>query len=125
MSNYLRNAIYNATLRNTAYTPPTTVYVALYTSDPTAADAGTEVSVGGYVRQIATFAAPTNGSGTNSTNIVFPAATVAQGTITHIGIRDALTSGNLLYYGPINTVRITSTNDQLTILSGTLTDTLT
>ena len=38
MSNYLENALINATLRNTSYTTPTTVYVALYTSDPTDAD---------------------------------------------------------------------------------------
>ena len=42
-SNYLENAIINAVLRNTAYTSPSTVYVSLYTSDPTDADTGTEV----------------------------------------------------------------------------------
>lgn len=44
MSNYLENALINATLRNTSYTSPATVYLALYTSDPTDADSGTEVS---------------------------------------------------------------------------------
>ncbi len=43
MSNYLENALINVTLRATAYTAPTTVYLALYTSDPTDADTGTEV----------------------------------------------------------------------------------
>ena len=42
MSNYLENALINATLRNTGYTSPTTVYLALYTTDPTDADAGDE-----------------------------------------------------------------------------------
>ncbi len=51
MSNYLENALINATLRNTSYTSPTTVYVALYTSDPTDADSGTECSGTSYARQ--------------------------------------------------------------------------
>jgi len=46
-SNYLENAIINAVLRNTSYTSPTTVYVGLFTNDPTDADAGTEVSTSG------------------------------------------------------------------------------
>ena len=50
MSNYLENALVNAVLRNTSYTSPATVYLALYTSDPTDADAGTEVSGTSYAR---------------------------------------------------------------------------
>ena len=35
ISNYLENAIINATLRATTYTSPATVYVSLWTTDPT------------------------------------------------------------------------------------------
>ena len=62
MSNYLENALINVTLRATGYTAPTTVYVALYTSDPTDADTGTECSGTSYARQAVTFGAPSNGS---------------------------------------------------------------
>ena len=65
-SNYLENAIINAVLRNTSYTSPTTVYVGLFTNDPTDADAGTEVSGGSYARVSVTFGAPSNGVSTNS-----------------------------------------------------------
>ena len=51
MSNHLENALINAVLRNTSYTSPTTTYLALYTSDPTDADTGTEITGGSYVRQ--------------------------------------------------------------------------
>lgn len=47
LSNYLENKLIDHVLRNTAYTPPATVYLALYTTDPTDADSGTEVSGGG------------------------------------------------------------------------------
>ena len=55
MSNYLENALINATLRATTFTSPTTVYVGLYTSDPTDANSGTECSGGSYARKSATF----------------------------------------------------------------------
>lgn len=123
-STYLRNAMVNVTLRNTAYTTPTTVYVALYTTDPTAADTGTEVTGGSYARQAATFIAPTNGVTSNSANITFPTATANWGTVAYIGIRDALTAGNLLYSQALAVSRVINTNDQLVILTGQLTDTI-
>jgi hypothetical protein len=95
MSNYLENALINATLRNTSYTSPTTVYVGLHTADPTDAGTGAEVSGGSYARQSATFGAPSDGSSTTTADITFPTATASWNTVTHIGIWDASTSGNL------------------------------
>ena len=46
MSNYLEDALINATLRATTFTSPATVYVSLHTADPTDAGTGTEVSGG-------------------------------------------------------------------------------
>ena len=106
MSNYLENALINATLRNTSYTSPTTTYLALYTSDPTDADTGTEITGGSYVRQAITFGAPSNGVSTNSANVEFPVCTSSWGTITHIGIMDALTAGNLLYHTALATSKV-------------------
>ena len=65
MSNYLENALINATLRNTSFTSPATVYVGLYTSDPGEGNTGTEVSGTSYARQSATFGSPSNGVSTN------------------------------------------------------------
>jgi hypothetical protein len=84
MSNFLENALINATLRNTSYTSPATVYVALYTTDPTDADTGTEVSGNGYARQSVTFGAPSNGASVNSGAVEFPQATGSWGTIAYI-----------------------------------------
>jgi hypothetical protein len=124
MSNYLENALVNATLRNTAYTSPSTVYLALYTSDPTDADSGTECSGTSYARQSITFGAPSNGVTTNSAAIEFPQAGGAWGTITHIGIRDASTSGNLLYHTPLDASKTIATGDVFRVAIGSLSVTL-
>jgi hypothetical protein len=124
MSNYLENALINATLRNTSYTSPTTVYVALYTTDPTDADTGTEVSGGSYARQAVTFGSPSNGVSTNSASVTFPTASGNWGTVTHIGIRDASTAGNLLYHTPLDTAKTVNSSDVFTISSGNLSVTL-
>lgn len=124
MSNYLETALINATLRNTGYTTPTTVYVALYTSDPTDADTGTEVSGTSYARQSVTFGSPSNGVTTNSAAVEFPQAGGSWGTVTHIGIRDASTSGNLLYHTALDASKAISTGDVFRIASGSLSVTL-
>lgn len=124
MSNYLENALINATLRNTSYTSPTTCFVALYTSDPTDADTGTEVSGGSYARQSVTFGAPSNGVSTNSATITFPTATGSWGTVAYIGIRDASSAGNLLYHAPLTASKTIASGDIFTITSGNLSVTL-
>ena len=124
MSNYLENALVNVTLRATAYTAPTTVYLALYLTDPTDADTGTECSGTSYARQAITFGAPSNGATTNSAAIEFPQAGSAWGTVTHIGIRDALTTGNLLYHSPLDASKTIATGDVFRIATGSLSVTL-
>jgi len=123
-SNYLENALINAVLRNTSYTSPTTVYVGLYTTDPTDADTGTEVTGGSYARTSVTFGAPSNGVSTNSADVTFPTATAGWGTVTHIGIHDASTSGNLLFHTPLDTSKTIDSGDIFKITSGNLSVTL-
>lgn len=124
MSNYLENALINATLRNTSYTSPATVYVGLYTSDPTDADTGTEVSGGSYARQAVTFGAPSDGVSTNSAAIEFPQATGTWGTVGWIGIEDASTGGNLLYHTALDASKTIATGDIFKIAIGSLSVTL-
>lgn len=120
MSNFLEAALINATLRNTSYTSPATVYLALYTSDPTDADTGTEVTGNAYVRQAITFGAPSNGVSTNSAAIEFPQATGSWGTVAYVGIRDASTSGNLLFHTALDASKAIATGDVFRIAIGSL-----
>lgn len=124
MSNYLETALVNGTLRGTTYTAPATVYVGLYTTDPTDANTGSEVSGGSYARQAATFAAPSNGASVTAADITFPTATGSWGTVTHFGILDASTSGNLLYHGALAASKSITTGDILKITAGNLSVTL-
>ena len=124
MSNFLENALINGTLRATSYTAPTTTYLALYTNDPTDADTGTEITGGSYVRQAITFSAPSNGATSNSSAIEFPQATADWGTITHVGIRDAVTSGNLLYHSALDTSKVIANGDIFKITATNLSVTL-
>ncbi len=124
MSNFLENALVNATLRNTSYTSPATVYVALFTTDPTDANTGTEVTGGSYARTSVAFAAPSNGAAASSADCTFPTCTSTWGTVSHIGIFDASTSGNLLYHTPLDTSKTIETGDIFKIASASLTVTL-
>jgi hypothetical protein len=124
MSTYLEDALINATLRNTSYTSPTTVYVGLFTSDPTDAGSGTEVSGGSYARTAVTFGAPSNGVSTNSAAVEFPQATGNWGTVGWIGIHDAATSGNLMYHTALDTSKTIETGDIFKIATGSLSVTL-
>ena len=124
LSNHLETALINATLRNTAYTSPATVYAALFTTDPTDAGSGTEVTGGSYARTAITFGSPSNGVTTNSADVTFPTCTVAWGTVTHMGIFDASTSGNLLYHTPLDASKTVDSGDIFKISSGNLSVTL-
>jgi len=104
-STYLANKIYDHVYRNTAYTSPTTVYVALFTSSSSLAalKAGTltnEVSGGSYARVAVTMGAPTDGDGSAGT-VTFTTATAGWGTVRFFAYMDASTSGNVLTYGQL------------------------
>ena len=123
-SNYLENALINATLRNTSYVSPTTVYVGLFTTDPTDAGTGTEVAGGSYARTAVTFGAPSNGVATNNADVTFPTATGTWGTVTHVDIHDASATGNLLYHSSLTASKTIGTGDIFKITSGNLSVTL-
>ena len=120
MSNFLENALINATLRNTTYTSVATVYVSLWTTDPTDAGSGTEVSGGSYARTAVTFGAPSNGTSLNNADVTFPTATASWGTVGWIGINDALSSGNLLYHTALDAAKTIDSGDIFKIATGNL-----
>ena len=112
MSNFLENALVNHVFRNTTYAQAGTLYLALYSTDPTDADIGSELSGLGYTRKIVSFIAPVDGSTSNDADIVFPAATADWPTITHIGIRDLSSGGNLIMHQALTTpVDVLNTNN--------------
>ena len=124
LSNYLENKLLDHVLRGTSYTSPTTVYVGLYTSDPQDDNSGTEVSGGSYARQAISVTTASGGIVTSSADVTFPQATADWGTVSHIGLLDAVSSGNLLMHTELTTSKTISTGDVLKISSGSLTASL-
>lgn len=130
LSSYAERKVLDHVFKNTAYTSPS-AYLGLFTSDPTDSASGTEVSGNGYARiQIDNkMAAATTGSDNSSissnANITFAAASGGDfGTITHIGIFDAASSGNLLAHGALTSSKVISDGDTFQINSGNLTITI-
>ena len=129
-SNYLENKLLDHVLTGTAYTQPSTRYLALFTNTSTAAaanlEAGTltdEVSTSGsaYIRKAVTFGAASGGSSATNATVTFDAATANWGTITHVAVMDAETSGNVLFYGAVTTSKTIETGDTFQVSSGNLT----
>lgn len=118
LSNYLENKVLDHFLGTTAYTMPTTVYIALYTAAPSDAGGGTEATGGSYARQISTFSAASGGATSNATNVDF--ASMPASTIVAIGVHDALTAGNLLVWGTLSSNKALDAGDTLRIATGDL-----
>lgn len=93
---------------------PTAWYVGLFTAAPGEAGGGTEISGNGYARQAVTFTVSGN-LATNSAAIEWPTATASWGTITHVAVFDALTSGNMLVYATLAESKTIGTGDVLRI----------
>ncbi len=118
MSNYLEDNLVNLVFRNTAFATPGTVYVALYATDPTDADTGTELTGNGYARKAITFGIPSDGVSLNTADVVFDPATADWVPVTHVGIRDALTGGNLLMHKALPASVSTLTGNSFRIPTG-------
>ena len=117
-STYLANKLLDHALGVEAFTMPSPIYVALNTSDPTAAGDDTEYTGGSYARYETTFDAAVDAATQNSAIITFNALTVT--TITHVSIWDADTAGNMLFFGELNDAITTASGDNLNFDTGDL-----
>ncbi len=140
MTDYLENKLIDALFRNVGYSIPTTLYIGLFSASPTDTGSQTaEVSTSGtaYARQAISSAtstwsatdSPTStanpSGGTSATtytlaDIDFPTATADWGTVTSIGILDASSSGNMLWYGDLTVPKTVTTDDTFSIVAGNL-----
>lgn len=137
MSDFLENKIIDFLLRGQALgvtggtaaagTGPTNVYVGLFTANPSDTGGGTEVTGGSYARvtvasnltnwagtqAAASTTASSGTSGTTSNNaaITFPTPSANWGTVTGLGIFDASTAGNLLFWAPLTASKSVNNGD--------------
>lgn len=131
LSDFLENALLQEIFNGVAFAG-TDTYVALYTDDPTDAGTGTEVSGGAYARE-RVYAqaggspdwntAVVDGIGylvDNEEDIVFTTATASWGTVTHFGIHDAVSGGNLLFHGSLTVSKAVGDGDTFKFPAGDL-----
>ena len=104
-------------------TRPTAWHIALYTAAPSDTGGGTEVSGGGYGRKAVTFVVSGN-TASNNAAIEWDVATDNYGTVSHVGVFDASSGGNLIAYAALTTSKTISTGDVFRLPSGDLDITL-
>lgn len=125
-SDYAEAKILDQIFGGTAWTPPATLYFALFTANPSDSGGGTEVTGGSYARAAVTnngtnFTGHTGTSPTqtaNSTAINFTTPTADWGTVTAMGVFDASTSGNLVAWAPLTTSKVIQNGDPVSFAIG-------
>lgn len=119
ISNFLANKLLDHVFNGAAYTPPSTVYLALSTADPTDSGAGMAEPIGnGYQRQAITFGAAASRRVTQADPVTFPQATGAWGTVSHMAIFDAVSGGNMLAHGAFETAKSIVANNTPSVSAG-------
>jgi hypothetical protein len=124
-SNYLETKVLDHVFGGTAYTAPSTLYLALFTANPNEDGSGTEVSTSGtaYARQSVAFTISGN-TASNTAAVEYPTATANYGTVSHIGIYDASSAGNLIAYAALTSSKAIETGDVFRVPTGDLDITL-
>jgi hypothetical protein len=116
MTDWLANQWLDHLFRNDAYTPTGNVYLGLYTVTPGAATAGTEVTGGGYSRQLTSWAPAENGTSAMDEDLSWdPVHTTTAQTLTGLALSDAVTAGNRLWFGSWPAVVPVPVNDPLVL----------
>jgi hypothetical protein len=122
LSDYLESGLLRLVIHGTAFTPPTNIYLALFTTATNDAGGGTEVTGGSYARQLVTFGAESGGQVINTAALTYTNMPAA--TITHGALVDALTAGNFLFHGPFNAPKVVGAGDDLIMAIGDVIATL-
>lgn len=136
MSDYLENKIIDWLIRAQAYSPPATLYIGLLTAAPSDTGGGTELSGNNYARAgvtsnmtnwagtqsagSTTTSSGTGGTTSNNGVINFNTPSNDWGTVTHFGIYDASTNGNLLLWGALSASKAVFNGDAVSIQTAQL-----
>ena len=118
-SDYLENAVLGYVFSGASFSQPGTKYLALYTTAPTDAGGGTELSGSAYARQSCAFTT-TGAQASNTSAVEWPTATGSWGTVVAVGVFDASSSGNLLAWNNLTASKTISTGDVFRINAGDL-----
>jgi hypothetical protein len=121
LSDYAENKVLDVLGANATFTAPSNVYLGLSTASFNDDGSGTEISGNNYARVAVSFGSAASGTMSNNAAIEFAAATGSGfGTVSHWGLFDAASSGNLLVHGSFTTAKTIASGDVLKIATGDL-----
>ena len=120
LSDYAENKLLDHLLGTAAFTAPSTVYIGLSTGSFADDNSGTELTGNNYARKAIAFDSAASGATDNTSAVEFNAATGTWGSISHFGIFDAASSGNLLIHGAFTSAKTIASGDVLKIDAGDL-----
>ena len=122
LSDHAENLLLNFLMTTGTATRPTNWYLALFTAAPSDTGGGTECSGNGYSRQTVAWDAASGSGGTtsNSGTVTFTASGGNFGNVTHIGIFDASTIGNLLWHGAMAAAKQVNSGDSIQFATGSI-----
>ena len=120
LSDYAENKVLDVLGANATFTAPTNVYLGLSTGSLGDDNSGTELTGNNYARVSVSFGAAASGTMSNDAAIEFAAATGRWGSVSHWGLYDAASSGNLLVHGSFTTAKTIASGDVLKIATGDL-----
>ncbi len=124
LTDYAENKLLDHVLGTTSYTFPSQAYLGLFTAAPSDSGGGTEVTGGSYARVAIDFDAASGGATDLTADCTFTQASANWGTITHVAIFDASTSGNMLMWGALASSKVIDSGDTFKILAADLDVTL-
>ena len=107
ISTDLSNKLLDHVFKTTPFTVPTNIYVALYSVVPTKAGGGTELTGNGYARIVMNVWDAGAAGATENTNVItFAAASGGDwAEAVAYGLFDAITGGNFLGWGDLDTFK--------------------
>lgn len=118
-SDYLENKVLSYVFSGGSFSQPGTKYLALFTTAPTDAGGGTELSGSAYARQSCAFTT-TGAQASNTSAVEWPTATGSWGTVVAVGVFDASSGSNLLAWNNLTASKTISTGDVFRINAGDL-----
>jgi hypothetical protein len=118
MTNFAQRKLLDHVFGGPTYTPAASIYTGLGTA--LSGETLTEWADTSYGRQLTAFDAASGGVCVNTAAETYSASVAVSATLTHYGVWDDVSAGNLLFVGSLATSRVPAVTDSVTAAIGTI-----
>jgi len=119
ISDFAENKLLDHLLNGVTYTPPTTVFLGLSTTNPLDDASGlSEPAGGGYARKTIVFGAAAGRAIAQNALVQFDEVTVDWGLVSHYALFDAVAGGNMLAHGELDQAKNVVTGNNPSVDAG-------